>query len=64
MKIIISGLGEAGVSLVRALVSEEHEITVIDRDSTLVDSITDRFSVNGIGGSGASRRASRQRAMA
>ncbi len=55
MKIIIAGLGEAGITLVRALSSSEHEITVIDRDSSLVDKVTDRYSVNGVMGSGASR---------
>ncbi|MBO4809380.1 MAG: Trk system potassium transporter TrkA [Lachnospiraceae bacterium] len=55
MKIIIAGLGEAGVSLVKALSTGDHDITVIDRDSALVDSVTDRFSVNGVVGSGASK---------
>ncbi len=55
MKIIIAGLGEAGVALVRALSVEGHEITVIDKDQSLVDSVTDRFSVNGVVGSGASQ---------
>lgn len=55
MKIIIAGLGEAGITLVRALAESDHEITVIDRDSELVNRITDRYSVNGVVGSGASK---------
>ena len=55
MKIIIAGLGEAGIALVRALAKSSHEITVIDRDSTIVDSITDRYSVNCVSGSGAAK---------
>ncbi len=54
MKIIIVGLGEAGITLVRALSQEEHDITVIDKDSALVDRITDLYSVGGVVGSGAS----------
>ena len=55
MKIIIAGLGEAGNTLVKELARESHDITVIDRDSELVDSITDAYSVNGVVGSGASK---------
>ncbi len=55
MKIIIVGLGEAGYTLVKALANDKHDITVIDRDSALVDEVTDEFSVNGVVGSGASK---------
>ncbi|MCR5279940.1 MAG: Trk system potassium transporter TrkA [Lachnospiraceae bacterium] len=64
MKIIIAGLGEAGISLVRALSSKEHEITVIDRDAALIDSVTDRYSVNGVVGSSASRETLSKAGMA
>ncbi len=55
MKIIIAGLGETGITLLRALSSEEHEITVIDTDGALVDRITDEYSVGGIVGSSAAK---------
>ena len=55
MKIIIVGLGETGITLVKALANDKHDITVIDKDSALVDSVTDEFSVNGVAGSGASK---------
>ncbi|MBR5733297.1 MAG: NAD-binding protein, partial [Lachnospiraceae bacterium] len=55
MKIIIVGLGETGNTLVKALANDKHDITVIDQDSALVDSVTDEFSVNGVVGSGASK---------
>ena len=54
MKIIIVGLGETGRSLVKLLDGSEHDITVIDKDKAKVDMMTDRYSVNGICGSGAS----------
>lgn len=55
MKIIIAGIGEAGITLVKALSSKDHEITVIDRDASLVDKVTDKFNVNGVVGSSASK---------
>ena len=55
MKIIIVGLGETGNTLVKALANDKYDITVIDRDAALVESITDEFSVGGVVGSGASK---------
>lgn len=55
MKIIIVGLGRTGTSLVQALTNEHYDITVIEKDKELVDAVTDKFSVNGIVGSGASK---------
>ena len=55
MKIIIVGLGQAGTTLVSALSSEHYDITVVDRDKSLVDRITDKYNVNGVTGSGASK---------
>ncbi len=55
MKVIVVGLGQTGRLLIRYLSGTDYDITVIDKDKKLVDSITDRFNVNGIVGSGASR---------
>ncbi len=55
MKIIVVGLGRTGHLLIQSLASEDYDIVVIDKDKKLVDEVTDRFSVNGIAGSGASR---------
>ena len=55
MKIIVVGLGRTGQLLIASLASENYDIVVIDKDRKLVDEITDRYSVNGIVGSGASR---------
>lgn len=54
MKIIVVGLGEAGRSLIKLLDGSGHDITVIDKDRTCVEMITDRYTVNGVTGSGAS----------
>ncbi len=55
MKVIIVGMGQTGRLLVKYLADSDYDITVIDKDKKLVDSVTDRYSVNGIVGSGASR---------
>ena len=54
MKIIVVGLGEAGRSLIKLLDGSDHDITVIDKDRACVDMITDKYTVNGVCGSGAS----------
>ena len=55
MKIIIVGLGQAGTTLVKTLAGEQYDITVIDKERRLVDRMTDKYSVNGVTGSGASK---------
>ena len=55
MKIIIVGLGRAGITLIKALSNEKYDITVIDQEKRLVDKITDKYNVNGVAGSGASK---------
>lgn len=54
MKIIVVGLGETGRSLIKLLDGSEHDITVIDKERKCVDMITDKYTVNGVCGSGAS----------
>ena len=55
MKIIIAGCGRVGTALVKALTQNGYDVTVIDKQKDLVEKITDRYSVNGIVGSGASK---------
>ena len=55
MKVIIVGLGQAGTTLVKTLSGEQYDITVIDKERRLVDRMTDKFNVNGVTGSGASK---------
>lgn len=55
MKIIIVGLGRAGSYLTKVLSGEAYDVTVIDTDKSLVDEITDKYNVNGVVGSGASK---------
>ena len=54
MKIIVVGLGDTGI-LVSSLMADEHDVTVVDSNRHIVDSCTDKYNVNGIVGSGASR---------
>ncbi|MCR4990541.1 MAG: NAD-binding protein [Lachnospiraceae bacterium] len=54
MKIIVAGLGETGRSLIKLLEGSDHDITVIDRERSCVDAVTDRYKVNGVVGSSAS----------
>ncbi|MCR5735820.1 MAG: NAD-binding protein [Lachnospiraceae bacterium] len=60
MRIIIVGLGETGYSLVKMLDNTGHDITVIDKDRAKIDDVTDRYSVNGVCGSGASAKTLRK----
>ncbi len=55
MKVIVVGLGRTGLMLIASMASENYDIVVIDKDRKLINEVTDRYSVNGIVGSGASR---------
>ena len=52
MKVIITGVGKSGTSLVKDLLREKHNVTVIDSDQKVVQYIVDRYDVSGIVGSG------------
>lgn len=54
LKIIIVGCGKVGFTLVETLVSEGHDITVIDKDPDKVANITSQYDVMGFTGNGAS----------
>ena len=54
LSIIIVGCGKVGITLVEQLSRERHDITVIDKDRTLVEYMTGTYDVMGIVGNGAS----------
>ena len=53
MKIILVGGGAVGVSLIGNLLSEGHDITVIDTDSRVIEQISNTYDVIGYVGNGA-----------
>ena len=54
MKIIIVGCGKIGLSIVKQLVIEKHDITVIDKNQDVINDITNNYDVMGLVGNGAS----------
>ena len=55
MKLLIVGAGRTGCSLIEMLARLNYDITIIDKDKSKVNEITDRYNVNGFVGSGASK---------
>lgn len=55
MRIVILGAGRIGVSLIRELLQEEHEITVIDVDAERLNYVANKYDVKGLVGKGVSR---------
>ncbi len=55
MKFIFVGAGKVGEKLISNFVSEGNDISIIDTDSKTVDSIVNRFDVQGIIGNGVER---------
>ncbi|MBO4213811.1 MAG: NAD-binding protein, partial [Lachnospiraceae bacterium] len=53
-KIIIVGCGKVGVTLVDQLSKEGHDITVIDKDASIVNDVASAYDVMGYAGNGAS----------
>ena len=54
LNIIIVGLGKVGNLLVEQLVAEGHDITVIDREYSKIEAVTNVYDVMGIVGNGSS----------
>ncbi|MDX5363454.1 MAG: Trk system potassium transporter TrkA [Pseudazoarcus pumilus] len=54
MKIIILGAGQVGTSVAENLVSEANDITLVDSNAELLDTLRDRFEVRTVCGNGAS----------
>ena len=55
MKVIVVGIGKTGLTLIEMLTKEGIDVTVIDCSKRIIDSVTDKYNVTGIEGSGASR---------
>ncbi len=53
MKIVIIGCGKLGRTLAQQLTQEDHEITVIDENSSRLQYVVDRLDIMGIHGNGA-----------
>lgn len=53
MNIIIVGCGKVGQALAEQLNEEDNNVTVIDVDRKIVDSVANRFDVMGVAGNGA-----------
>ncbi|MBQ7077209.1 MAG: Trk system potassium transporter TrkA [Lachnospiraceae bacterium] len=53
-KIIIVGCGKVGTTLVSQLTREGHDITIIDKDQSIVNDVTGTYDVMGVAGNGAS----------
>ena len=54
MNIAIVGLGKFGKEVTKTLVAENHDITVIDTLSTVVDDVVNEYDIQGYVGNGAS----------
>ena len=52
MKMIIVGCGKIGKSLIESLVSEGHDVAVIDKDPSVIEDATNTFDVIGLCGIG------------
>lgn len=55
MDIIIIGVGRLGAGLAKSLSEENHNITVIDHNESLVNSVVEKYDVQGVVGSGTIR---------
>ena len=53
MKIIIVGCGKVGTTLAEQLNNEHHDITVIDKNTSVINAVTERLDVMGVVGNGA-----------
>lgn len=52
MDIVIIGAGKLGTGLAMSLSNEEHNVTVVDYSTARVESIVDKYDVQGVAGSG------------
>ena len=54
MRIIIAGDGKVGATLTRQFTAEDHDVTVIDSNSSILDSSVERYDVISVQGNCAS----------
>lgn len=55
MKILIIGLSRTGLGMIKGILDENHEVTVIDKSKSAVEEATIKYNICGFCGSGASR---------
>ena len=53
LHIVIVGCGKVGRTLIEQLSKEGHDITIIDKDAEVVESLTNLYDVMGVVGNGA-----------
>ena len=53
MKIVIIGLGTIGKTILKSLSGDTHNITIIDEDKDKVESLIEKYDVDGVVGNGA-----------
>lgn len=54
MKIVIVGLGTIGKTILKNLSSKKHSVTIIDEDKELIETLIEKYDVQGVVGNGAS----------
>ena len=54
MKVIIVGAGKIGLTIIKSLISEKHEVTVIDNNSEVVEKLNNSYDIIAICGNGTS----------
>lgn len=54
MKIIIVGCGKVGRTITEQLSKEDHDVTVVDKDSNVIHDVTNNYDVMGVVGDGVS----------
>lgn len=64
MKIVIIGLGNIGKTILRSLSGGEHTITIIDEDRDKIESLIEKYDVQGVVGNGASLDIQKEAGMA
>ena len=54
MRIVIIGIGTIGSDVLKTLANEKHDITIVDDDKNNVESLIEKYDVQGVVGNGAS----------
>lgn len=60
MKIVIIGMGTIGTTVLGELLSESHDVTVIDQSKEIIEELIERFDVSGVVGNGANMEIQRE----
>lgn len=55
MRLVIVGAGKVGATLVDKLSSEDHDVIIVDKDAQCVESVLNKYDVQGVCGGGCDR---------